>query len=171
MGTEIQSIRTLYKRSLHRHRLPSKTADIMAKTALFCCIAVIALAATCTSGSRQMLQTAGGPVSPQDLTTALSKINNVTKVPDTSKAVSQVANYNQTVAALQGPAAAIVQISKDLTAPSPAPNATEELAALRAYGNQSGKQGLAPAGSRLYDAYTAITNALGFNSANYTGST
>ena len=42
------------------------------------------------------------------------------QVPDTSSNVAKVSNYNQTVAALQGPAAEIVQVSKDLTASPPA---------------------------------------------------
>ena len=46
-------------------------------------------------------------------------------------------------------------------------NQTEEAAALKAYGAQSGKSALSPTGSKVYDAYTAITNALGFNSANF----
>ena len=46
-------------------------------------------------------------------------------------------------------------------------NVTDETAALKAYGAQSGKAALSPTGSKVYDAYTAITNALGFNSANF----
>lgn len=36
--------------------------------------------------------------------------------------------------------------------------------ALRAYGYQSGKSALGPAGQALYSAYEAITNFLGFTS-------
>jgi hypothetical protein len=42
-----------------------------------------------------------------------------------------------------------------------------EVTALKAYGEQIGTEGLAPAGVKLYNAYTALTNALGFNSADY----